>query len=82
MENKLIYWKSAIEDLRGSTEPELVRALAFAMKRADETERVIFTEVNHEDITDRLLERVLNAIKRLPNGQRDIPRPFLDIPDA
>ena len=61
MENKLIYWKEAIEDLRGRKEPEFVRALAHARKRASETERVIFRR-NHAKIRDNMLERLLDDL--------------------
>ena len=56
MKNKLWYWKESIENLRGGTEPELIKALAFARRRAKEIERTLFRGNDIDTAIERLLE--------------------------
>ena len=69
----LKYYKSAVEDMRGLAKAaeeqkrEYECAADFARKKVAELEKDLFREDSNEEANhDRMLERILAAIKRLP----------------
>ena len=71
--NDLAYYKSAVIRFRGlakTCQPqhkqEMRQALSYARRKCAELEKDLFRKGTNEDINDRMLERILAAIKRLP----------------